>query len=81
MEIPGAFAIIGLLTLALHVARPGLLKHLVHADTRMWGFLPWVTEAVLDPEGSYQRYHRRVTVVAIVGWTMVNLAIFTAAYA
>ena len=81
MVIPGAFAVMGLLLLAGHLARPGILRRLVSADTNLWWFLPWVTDDILDVEGRYQRTYRRFAVLSVSGWTVTNLALFAAPYA
>ena len=80
MVISGWFAVIGLIGLAIHLARPDLLRRLVHADTRLWWFMPWVSEEILDPDGTYQRLQRRLAITATVGWTIANLALFILAY-
>lgn len=81
MVISGSFAATGLLLLALHLARPGLLRSVVQADTQMWWFLPWVTADTLDPDGLYQRAHRLAVVVGLVVLTAMNLALFAVPYA
>ena len=80
MVILGTFAVIGLLSLALHVAKPHVLRTLVLEETRLWWFMPWVTERVLDPDEAYQRAYRRVAVAAITMFTAANLALFAASY-
>ncbi len=81
MVIPGAFAVMGLLLLAGHLARPDVLRRLISADTSLWWFLPWVSQDLLDVEGRYQRTYRRVAVLSVSGWTVTNLALFAAPYA
>lgn len=80
MVIPGTFAVMGLLLTALHLARPNLLRRLVLGDTQLASFLPWVPADALDPDSGYQRLYRRAVVAMVVGWTLVNLAVFLAAY-
>jgi len=81
MVTAGAFSVMGLLLLALHLARPDLLRWLVAADTQLWWFMPWVTPAMLDPEGTYQRRHRRTAVIALAGLTALSLVLFVLPYA
>lgn len=80
MITPGVFAATGLLLVALHVARPDLLRRLVDADTRLWWFVPGMTMEALDVEGRYQRLYRRVAVAAVATWTLLNLALFALSY-
>jgi hypothetical protein len=70
----------GLLLTALHLARPHLLRRLVNGDTQIASFLPWLPADALDPDSGYQRLHRRVVIALIVGWTLVNFAVFVASY-
>ena len=81
MVISGSFAATGLLLLALHLARPGLLRGVVQAVTQMWWFLPWVTADTLDPDGPYHRAYRLAAVVGLVVLTAMNLALFVVPYA
>lgn len=81
MVISGAFAVMGLLLTALHLARPDLLRRVVAADTQLWWFLPWVSNDTLDPDGRYQRIHRRAVVAAVSMWTVTNLVLFSLPYA
>lgn len=81
MVTAGLFAVTGLLLLALHLCRPDLLRWLVAADTQLWWFLPWVTADMLDPEGAYQRRHRRAAVIALTSLTSLSLVLFALPYA
>lgn len=81
MVISGTFAVMGLLLVALHLARPDLLRRSVAADTQLWWFLPWVSEDTLDPDGRYQRLHRRAVVATVSMWTVTNLVLFALPYA
>lgn len=81
MVTAGLFSVTGLLLLALHLARPDLLRWLVAADTQLWWFMPWVTPAMLDPDGTYQRRHRRAVVIALSSLTALSLAAFVLPYA
>ena len=79
MLMPGAFAVSGLLLLALHFARPDLLSRLVDADARLSCLVPGVPAEALDVDGRFQRIYRRLAVASISGWTLVNLALFVLA--
>lgn len=81
MATAGLFAVTGLLLLALHLARPELLRWLVSADTQMWWFMPWVTPEMMDPEGTYQRRHRRAVVLGLTSLTTLSLVLFALPYA
>lgn len=80
MLMPGAFAVSGLLLLALHFARPDLLNRLVETDARLSCLVPGVPAEALDIDGRFQRVYRRIAVASISGWTLVNLALFALAY-
>jgi hypothetical protein len=81
METAGAFSVTGLLLLAFHLARPDVLRWIVDADTRLWWFMPWVTRDMLDPDGTYQRIHRRTVVAGVAFLTALSLVLFAAPYA
>ncbi|MGE3855479.1 MAG: hypothetical protein AB7G21_00830 [Dehalococcoidia bacterium] len=81
MVTAGLLSVTGLLLLALHLARPDVLRWLVAADTQLWWFMPWVTPEMLDPDGAYQRRHRRAVVVALSSLTALSLAAFVIPYA
>jgi hypothetical protein len=81
MAIPGSFAVIGLLLLALHLARPGLLRRLVQADVGLLvRFVPWVALDVHDEESRYQRAYRQCVVITVAGLTLLNGALFVQSY-
>jgi hypothetical protein len=70
----------GLLLLALIVARPGVLGALIRFDVSLWASMPWVPPDWFEEEGRYQRTYRRVLVSMMVAWTLVNLALFALGY-
>ncbi|MEI7926651.1 MAG: hypothetical protein WCI61_10770 [Chloroflexota bacterium] len=80
MVIEGIFAVMGLLLLALHLARPGVLRWIVLAETQLWRFLPWVKGDMLDPDGRYQRVMRAGVVTGISMLTVMSLVLFIAPY-
>ena len=80
MITAGALAVTGLLAIAIHLARPDLLRRLIDADARLWAFMPGITAEALDAESRYQRLYRRVAVVAVVAWTLLNLTLFALPY-
>lgn len=80
MEIAGAFSVAGLLLLAFHLARPDVLRWIVDADTRLWWFMPWVTRDMLDPDGTYQRVHRRAVIAGLSFLTGLSLFLFALPY-
>lgn len=80
MEIAGLFAVTGLLLLAFHLARPEVLRWIVDADTRLWWFMPWVTREMLDPDGTYQRAHRRAVIAALSFLTALSTSLFVLSY-
>ncbi len=80
MLMPGVFAVIGLLLLAGHLARPDLLRRIVHADTQLLRIVPWFPRDQLEIDGLYQRAYRSAVVGTLVAWVVVNVLVFAASY-
>jgi hypothetical protein len=80
MLMPGAFAVAGLLLLALHLARPAILHRLIHADTQLLRRVGWLPDDLLLPDGPYERAYRVGAVGVLITWTVANVLIFAASY-